>query len=100
MRTLAGWCVRHRRIVVLLWLIVLVASLGIGTSVGSAFTNNLQFPHTQSVAAINSNKATILVRMLTSSSTNAQRSDGSLPVAAFGGYANALSVPDAPRAPS
>ena len=31
MRTLAGWCVRHRRIVVLLWLIVLVASLGIGT---------------------------------------------------------------------
>ena len=53
MRTLAGWCVRHRRIVVLLWLIVLVASLGIGTSVGSAFTNNFNFPHTQSFDAIN-----------------------------------------------
>jgi len=53
MRTLAGWCVRHRRIVVLLWLIVLVSSLGIGTSVGSAFTNNFNFPHTQSFDAIN-----------------------------------------------
>ena len=28
MRTLAGWCVRHRRIVVLLWLLVLVVSVG------------------------------------------------------------------------
>ncbi len=27
MRTLAGWCVRHRRIVLLLWAAVLVSSL-------------------------------------------------------------------------
>ena len=27
MRTLAGWCVRHRRLVVLLWLLVLMVSI-------------------------------------------------------------------------
>ena len=32
MRTLAGWCVRHRRIVVLLWLLVLVGSFFIGAA--------------------------------------------------------------------
>ncbi len=53
MRTLAGWCVRHRRLVVLLWLIVLVLSSLVARSVGSSFSNNFNFPHTQSFDAIN-----------------------------------------------
>ena len=53
MRALAGWCVRHRRIVVLLWLGVLVSSIAIVSSVGTSYSNNFQFPHTQSFDAIN-----------------------------------------------
>ena len=53
MRTLAGWCVRRRRIVVLLWLAVLVSSLTIFTAVGTDYSNNFNFPHTQSFDAIN-----------------------------------------------
>ena len=53
MRTLAGWCVRHRRVVVLLWLAVLVSSIAIVSSVGTSYSNDFQFPHTQSFDAIN-----------------------------------------------
>jgi len=53
MRTLAGWCVRHRRIVVLLWLAVVVSSLSIFFAVGTNYSNNFNFPHTQSFDAIN-----------------------------------------------
>ena len=53
MRTLAGWCVRHRRIVVLLWLLVLVASIFTVQQVGTDYSNNFNFPHTQSFDAIN-----------------------------------------------
>ena len=53
MRTLAGWCVRHRRLVVLLWLVVLVVSIVTVKSAGTDFSNNFQFPHTQSFDAIN-----------------------------------------------
>ena len=53
MRTLAGWCVRHRRLVVLFWLIALVLSSFVAKSVGSAFSDNFNFPHTQSFDAIN-----------------------------------------------
>ena len=53
MRTLAGWCVRHRRIVVLLWLLVLLSSVAIVKSVGTDYSNNFNFPHTQSFDAIN-----------------------------------------------
>ena len=52
MRTLAGWCVRHRRLVVILWLVVLVASLTLVKSVGTAYTNSFSFPNTQSSDAI------------------------------------------------
>ena len=52
MRTLAGWCVRHRRIVVLLWLLTLVVSSVLAKSVGTQFSNNFNFPHTQSFDAI------------------------------------------------
>ncbi len=53
MRTLAGWCVRHRRLVVLLWLLVLVVTGFAATSVGSEYTDSFSFPHTQSFDAIN-----------------------------------------------
>src|SRR5271154_5329848 len=53
MRTLAGWCVRHRRIVVLLWLLVLVVSIFTVKAVGTDYSNNFNFPHTQSFDAIN-----------------------------------------------
>ena len=53
MRTLAGWCVRHRRIVVLLWLLVLVVSIFTVEAVGTDYSNNFSFPHTQSFDAIN-----------------------------------------------
>ena len=53
MRTLAGWCVRHRRIVVLLWLLVLVVAIFTVEAVGTDYSNNFNFPHTQSFDAIN-----------------------------------------------
>ena len=53
MRTLAGWCVRHRRLVVLLWIAVLVVSIFAVKSVGTAYSDNFNFPHTQSFDAIN-----------------------------------------------
>ena len=53
MRTLAGWCVRHRRMVVLLWLLVLVVAIFTVEAVGTDYSNNFQFPHTQSFDAIN-----------------------------------------------
>ena len=46
MRTLAGWCVRHRRIVVLLWVAVLVVSIFAVKSAGTDYSNNFSFPHT------------------------------------------------------
>jgi RND superfamily putative drug exporter len=52
MRTLAGWCVSHRRIVLVVWAIVLVLSLGISKSVGTAYSNSFSFPNTESSDAI------------------------------------------------
>ena len=53
MRTLAGWCVRHRRMVVGLWLVVLLASIFAVKSIGTDYSNNFNFPSTQSFEAIN-----------------------------------------------
>ena len=53
MRTLAGWCVRHRRVVVLLWLLVLVGSFLMVQQVGTQYSDNFNFPHTESADAIN-----------------------------------------------
>ncbi|HEX3792946.1 MAG TPA: MMPL family transporter [Acidimicrobiales bacterium] len=52
MRTLAGWCVRHRRLVVLIWLVVLVGSIVVITGVGSNYSNSFSFPNTESANAI------------------------------------------------
>src|SRR5271170_2266178 len=53
MRTLASWCVRHRRIVVLSWVVVLVVAIFTVSAVGTDYSNNFSFPHTQSFDAIN-----------------------------------------------
>src|ERR1700722_1197611 len=53
MRTLAAWCVHHRRIVVLLWIAVLVVSIFSVSAAGTDYSNNFSFPHTQSFDAIN-----------------------------------------------
>src|SRR3984957_3981742 len=52
LRTLAGWCVRHRRLVVLIWFVVLVGASLLGKSVGSAYSNSFQLPHTPSSVTI------------------------------------------------
>ena len=53
MRTLAGWCVRHRRIVLLLWGAVLVTSIVLVSALHADYSNNFTFPHTESSDAIN-----------------------------------------------
>ena len=53
MRTLARWCVHHRRLVLLLWATVLIGSILMVKSVGTDYSNNFSFPHTQSFDAIN-----------------------------------------------
>jgi putative drug exporter of the RND superfamily len=52
MRTLAGWCVRHRRLVLLIWAAALILSLGLVKGIGSDYSNSFSFPHTQSSDAI------------------------------------------------
>ena len=52
MRTFAGWCVHHRRLVLLIWAIVLIASFGLMKSVGTAYTSSFTLPHTESTDAI------------------------------------------------
>jgi putative drug exporter of the RND superfamily len=52
MRTLAGWCVSHRRTVLIAWAIVLIVSLGVMKSVGTSYSNSFSLPNTQSTDAI------------------------------------------------
>ena len=52
MKSLATWCVRHRRIVVLLWIVALVGMTLLSQGVGTAFNNNFQLPHTESTQAL------------------------------------------------
>ena len=51
MLSLARWSIAHRRLVVGVWLVVLVASLGLATGVGNRFVNNLTLPHTDAERA-------------------------------------------------
>ena len=46
MLALARWSVHHRRAVVVLWVVVLVAALGIARAVGSRYANNFTLPGT------------------------------------------------------
>lgn len=57
MRALASWCVRHRRVVVLLWVAVLIVVSIAAHSIGSDYTNSFTLPKTQSTEAIDLLKA-------------------------------------------
>ena len=52
LRSLAGWCVRHRWLVLAIWIGVLVVTSVLGKSVGAAYSNSFSLPHTQSTDAI------------------------------------------------
>ena len=49
---LARWCFTHRKKVVTLWLLVLVAVVGIAQKTGSEFNSNFNLPHTDSQSAV------------------------------------------------
>src|SRR6266496_4923530 len=53
MRTLAGWCVRHRRLVVTGWVVALIGLSVISQSVGSSYKDSFSLPGTQSFEALN-----------------------------------------------
>jgi RND superfamily putative drug exporter len=57
MRTLATWCVRHRRLVVAIWIVVLVVMTLLARSTGTAYSNSFSLPDTESTRAINLLKA-------------------------------------------
>ena len=52
MTSLAHWCVRHRRAVLVIWILILVSATGLARGVGSAYTNNFSLPNTQSTQAL------------------------------------------------
>ncbi len=52
MKSLASWCVRHRVIVVLLWLTALIGMSVISQSVGTAYSNSFNLPNTESTNAL------------------------------------------------
>ncbi len=52
MQSLAAWCVRHRRLVLLFWIVALVAMTAVSQSVGTAYSNNFNLPHTESTQAL------------------------------------------------
>ncbi len=51
MKSLATWCVRHRVIVLLLWLAALIGMNVISQSVGTDYTNSFSLPNTPSTEA-------------------------------------------------
>jgi RND superfamily putative drug exporter len=53
MRTLATWCVRHRKIVLAAWLTALIAVAGVLSAAGSGYENSFSLKGTQSAAAQN-----------------------------------------------
>lgn len=57
MKVLARWCVRHRKIVLILWLVALVGSFALSRASGDAFSTKFQLPNTQSAIALNLLKA-------------------------------------------
>jgi RND superfamily putative drug exporter len=52
MKRLASWCVRHRVIVVLLWLVALIGMSVISQAVGTAYSNSFNLPNTESTRAL------------------------------------------------
>ncbi len=52
MKALASWCVRHRVIVLLLWLTALIGMTLVSQSVGTAYSNSFSLPNTPSTEAL------------------------------------------------
>lgn len=52
MSDLARWCFRHRRIVLLGWILALVVTAAASRSAGSSFATKFQLPNTQSAQAL------------------------------------------------
>jgi putative drug exporter of the RND superfamily len=47
------WCVRHRRLVLVLWLVALVGTFAASQATGSAFSTKFSLPNTESATALN-----------------------------------------------
>ena len=69
MKSLATWCVRHRRVVVLLWIAALVGMTMLSQSVGTAYSNNFSLPHTESTQALDLLQAAAPSRQATRSAS-------------------------------
>src|SRR5580698_10988905 len=52
MKALGGWCFRHRRIVLALWLAALILTAGVSQAAGTAFSTKFTLPNTESATAI------------------------------------------------
>jgi RND superfamily putative drug exporter len=52
MKVLASWCVRHRLMVLLLWLAALIGTSVLSVSVGTAYSNSFSLPNTESTKAL------------------------------------------------
>src|ERR1700730_15200829 len=53
MRAIAGWCVRHRRLVVTGWLVALIGLSVLSQSLGSSYKDSFSLNGTQSFEALN-----------------------------------------------
>src|ERR1700689_3371942 len=49
---MARWCSRHRKIVLILWLVALIGSFAASHAVGTDFSTKFQLPDTQSARAL------------------------------------------------
>jgi len=52
MKSFATWCVRHRGVVVLLWIAALVGMTLLSLGIGTAYSNSFSLPHTESTQAL------------------------------------------------
>jgi len=52
MKSLATWCVRHRAVVVVVWLVALIGMSLLSQTVGTAYSNSFSLPHTESTQAL------------------------------------------------
>ena len=46
MQSLAHWCVRHRLVVLLIWVAALLGASFASQAVGTAYSNSFSLPHT------------------------------------------------------
>jgi len=52
MRSIASWCVRHRRLVLLLWAGTLIGIMTASNAMGTAYSDSFSLPNTESTRAI------------------------------------------------